>query len=546
MWETIDNQVVDERFQMLATTNFTSPQRTMGNWYTAYCPIVSPAGHLGMSDYFGRTMVAALPANVKVGVVAVAMGGSPIEMFDKDLYQQKMADNPSEWWVTLANNYYGGNPYGRLVEMGKKAQQSGVIKGILLHQGCSNNGDPSWPGKVKKIYNDLLADLGLNAADVPLLVGETERADMGGGCAAHNAVVAKVPEVIPTAHVVSSEGIPGNGQDAWHFSAAGYRTFGKRYAYEMLRAYGLATKKDAAYTLPSNLTNFYKLTKLNDIEPIKMRVGATKQITVRGTFADGHEEVLTADATFSSSDFSVSSKGVVTATAGKTGIVTVSYTDFIGNTLTTTVTVEANDMGPNHALVVNNGAAGTNLWDKQLHCELLTPMTKGKTYIVKASIKADNSGDCALWPIWKASPNRDQWQNSADVQYLSSYALNSEFKEFAWEFAASYTHDCLQFAFGQIGGKVYFDNVSCVEKGTTTEMISNGDFESDDISKWTVLGYTGQSLSIEEIATTGIDRPSSLAMPSSSTYYDLAGHRLNGKPSKKGLYIVGGKKIIVH
>ena len=262
-----------------------------------------------------------------------------------------------------------------------------------------------------------------------------------------------------------------------------------------------------------------------------MRVGATKQITVRGTFADGHEEVLTADATFSSSDFSVSSKGVVTATAGKTGIVTVSYTDFIGNTLTTTVTVEANDMGPNHALVVNNGDAGTNLWDKQLHCELLTPMTKGKTYIVKASIKADNSGDCALWPIWKASPNRDQWQNSADVQYLSSYALNSEFKEFA---------------FGQIGGKEYFDNVSCVEKGTTTEMISNGDFESDDISKWTVLGYTGQSVAIEEIATTGIDRPSSLAMPSSSTYYDLAGHRLNGKPSKKGLYIVGGKKIIVH
>ena len=94
-WETVDNQFVDSRFQMLATTNFSSPQRTMGNWYTAYCPIVSPAGKLGPTDYFGRTMVAALPADVKVGVVAVAMGGSPIQMFDKDLYQQTINNNAS-------------------------------------------------------------------------------------------------------------------------------------------------------------------------------------------------------------------------------------------------------------------------------------------------------------------------------------------------------------------------------------------------------------------------------------------------------------------
>ena len=119
-WESIDNQV-DSRFKMLATCNFSSPSRTKGNWYTANCPIVSPAGKLGPTDYFGRTMVAALPTNVKVGVVAVAMGGSPIEMFDKDKYKQKLADNPSEWWATLSKQYYGGNPYGRLIEMAKKA-----------------------------------------------------------------------------------------------------------------------------------------------------------------------------------------------------------------------------------------------------------------------------------------------------------------------------------------------------------------------------------------------------------------------------------------
>ena len=232
-WEAQDEGNVDERFQMLATCDFDNPERTLGHWYKAECPIVSPVGKLGPSDYFGRTMVQELP-DKKIGVIAVAMGGSPIEMFDKDLYEQKLKENPGEWWAQLATRYYGGNPYGRLIEMGRKAQQAGVIKGILLHQGESNNGDSKWPGMVKKIYRDMLRDLGLKASEVPIFVGETEYAEMGGGCSWHNTVVAKIPEVIPTGHVVSAEGIPGNGTDPWHFSAAGYRTLGQRYAEAVL------------------------------------------------------------------------------------------------------------------------------------------------------------------------------------------------------------------------------------------------------------------------------------------------------------------------
>ncbi len=232
-WEAQDVGNVDPRFQMLATCNFDNPKRTLGNWYVAECPIVSPVGKLGPSDYFGRTMVEELP-DKKIGVIAVAMGGSPIEMIDKDLYQEKLNSNPGEWWAQLANMYYGGNPYGRIIEMAKQAQEVGVIKGILLHQGCSNNGDPQWPGMVKKIYKDMLTDLGLKASDVHIFVGETEYAEMGGGCSYHNTVVAKIPEVIPTGHVVSAEGIPGNGVDPWHFSAEGYRMLGKRYAEKVL------------------------------------------------------------------------------------------------------------------------------------------------------------------------------------------------------------------------------------------------------------------------------------------------------------------------
>ena len=242
-WEAQDIGNVDPRFKMLATCNFDNPKRTLGNWYTATCPIVSPQGKLGPTDYFGRTMVANLPSDYKIGVIAVAMGGSPIEMFDKDKYQQKLNENPNEWWAKLATWYYGGNPYGRIIQMANQAKQVGVIKGILLHQGCSNCGDPNWPDMVKKIYNDMLNDLGLNAEDVPLYVGEVEHkgdAPQSGGCEGHNVQVARIPSVIPTGHVVSAKYLPGNGVDPWHFSALGYRQLGKRYAQIALSAaYGI-------------------------------------------------------------------------------------------------------------------------------------------------------------------------------------------------------------------------------------------------------------------------------------------------------------------
>ena len=40
--EATDRQDVDDRFRMLATCNFTSPKRNLGEWYKATPPIVSP------------------------------------------------------------------------------------------------------------------------------------------------------------------------------------------------------------------------------------------------------------------------------------------------------------------------------------------------------------------------------------------------------------------------------------------------------------------------------------------------------------------------
>ena len=279
--EAVDKDNIDPRFQMLACVDFSNPTRTKGQWYTAVPPIVRPWAGLGMADYFGRTMVAALPADVKVGVVDVAIGGVAIEGFLTEEVEGYLKEQPD--WMKNTFALYDNNPYKRLVDMAKIAQESGVIKGILLHQGESNNGQQEWLQKVKTIYERLLSDLNLKAEDVPLFAGETVNADQGGVCSYHNTVIAKLPEVIPTAHVVSSVGCPCvETADNYriHFTAAGYRTMGKRYAYEALRTMGLETKVQADYAWDATFKKVYQLESLEPIDDLQLRVGGSKLLTV--------------------------------------------------------------------------------------------------------------------------------------------------------------------------------------------------------------------------------------------------------------------------
>ncbi|HEY4246229.1 MAG TPA: sialate O-acetylesterase [Lacunisphaera sp.] len=226
-----DKMSVDPRFQVLAAVDFPELKREKGHWYTAVPPLCRPSTGLCPADYFGRTLVAKLPANIKVGVVNVAVGGCKIELFEKTGAPAYIATAPS--WMKPMIAAYDGSPYQRLVEMGRLAQKSGVIKGILLHQGESNTNDPTWPAKVKAIYENLLKDLNLKAADVPLLAGEVVGADQKGKCASMNKIIEDLPKTIPAAHVVSSDGCPCR-QDHLHFTPAGYRELGRRYANAML------------------------------------------------------------------------------------------------------------------------------------------------------------------------------------------------------------------------------------------------------------------------------------------------------------------------
>ncbi len=230
-----DSVAVDSRFQVLEAVDCPNLGRVKGQWYTALPPLCRCKTGLSPADYFGRTMVQNLPGNIKVGVVNVAIGGCKIELFDKDNYASYVSTAPG--WMLGMIKEYNGNPYLRLVEMAKLAQQKGVIKGILLHQGESNTGDTLWPMKVKQVYDNLLKDLGLAAGSVPLLAGEMVAADQNGACASMNKIIATLPQHISKAHVIPSAGCEGI-KDRLHFSAAGYRELGRRYAAKMLALQG--------------------------------------------------------------------------------------------------------------------------------------------------------------------------------------------------------------------------------------------------------------------------------------------------------------------
>ena len=220
-----------ERFKMMAAIDMPKAGRKKGEWYTAVPPLCRDGTGLSPCDYFGRELVNNLPEEITVGIINVAVAGCSIDLFDEDKAASYIKSQG--FFIESMTKVYDNNPYKTLVEAGKKAQESGVIKGILLHQGESDMGEESWPNDVKKVYERLLEDLGLDGSEVPLLVGEVVDSSVGGVCGAHNSIIAKVPDVIPNSHVVKANMLEA-ASDKIHFSTKSYREMGKRYAQTML------------------------------------------------------------------------------------------------------------------------------------------------------------------------------------------------------------------------------------------------------------------------------------------------------------------------
>ena len=227
-----DKEGISDRFQMMAAVEFQwSPEKRIpGQWYKAIPPLCREWSRISPCDYFGRTLIEKLPNNIKVGVINVSVGGCSIALFDEDKAESYLAT--TEQWLKDIAAAYNNNPFRVLVDTAKKAQKDGVIKGILLHQGESDNGDQNWPNNVKLVYDRLLKELNLKEEEVPLLVWELVSNKEGGLCYQHNKIIGNIKQVIKNSYVISSEGCPSQN-DGYHFNTEGYRILGKRYGEVM-------------------------------------------------------------------------------------------------------------------------------------------------------------------------------------------------------------------------------------------------------------------------------------------------------------------------
>ena len=238
-----DKGDVDPRFQMLAAADMPKWNRTKGNWYAANPPLNRQENNLGPVDFFGRMMVANLPKDHRVGVINVSVAGAKIELWGTTTYADYISKEAPDWMKGMVKQY-DNNPFQRLVDMAKIAQKDGVIKGILLHQGESNSNDKEWPSKVKAIYDGLIKELNLNPKEVPLLAGELKSQEEKGVCYRFNTdILPNLPKLLPNTFIISSAGCKGI-PDPFHFSTAGMRELGHRYAVQMLKLQGITPKSN--------------------------------------------------------------------------------------------------------------------------------------------------------------------------------------------------------------------------------------------------------------------------------------------------------------
>ncbi|MBQ0021509.1 MAG: hypothetical protein KBT39_13455 [Bacteroidales bacterium] len=498
-----------KRFLMMAPVNMTSYSRYKGKWYVARPPLCRDNTGLTPADYFGRTLVKNLPDSIKVGVINVALGGCAIEMFNEDgiaEYLKKQVD----WLQSYAKNY-SNNPFRYLVDRAKEAQKKGVIKGILLHQGCSNNTQPDWPDKVNVIYQRLLDELGLSSEECPLLVGELMQQDQGGVCWGHNSVIAKVPSVIPNSYVISSKGCTGTF-DGLHFTAEGYQKLGENYANTMLQLL-------ARY---SNNNEFSIKQLKAKSTSIGLTPNSSKSVFIMLTDAEDKEHDVTGACHYESSNPAVAHMNGVAVVAGsEEGDATITAT-FVNNN------------GEEAKVEFNVSVRMFSLDEGAFNPSLINTGTM--------TIRTNGVGD---FKSSKGGMGGWNYSNGIDLSAYDSLVIDLSMASLAKPELRIFDTNTLK-------STSYFATLIGNHVAVDLHHMTDAEGRTIDPSHIYYVGIaptsTGSSSSIIKISniylvkgTTAI-KPTWLEQPSHSSWYDLTGRKVS-MPTH-GIYIKDGKKVI--
>lgn len=227
--DTVGNFVMMSGIDCSSRKGGTSIRLAKGQWALAVPPMFHCREGLSVADYFGKTMAREMPG-VTIGIIPVAVGGASIKLFDKDQWRNYVNSSES-WLVNWAKDYDSqGNDYAAIIGLAKKAQEMGVIKGFIFHQGETDGGMGNWEAIVKKTYDDMRKDLGISE-ELPFVAGEMV---YDGACHGMSSRVNGLSGYFSKFGVAKSQGT-GMQSDRLHFDHDGYVEMGKRYAAEMLK-----------------------------------------------------------------------------------------------------------------------------------------------------------------------------------------------------------------------------------------------------------------------------------------------------------------------
>lgn len=169
---------------------------------------------------FGRAM-ANYKKHVRIGLIPCAAGGSPI----------------SSWTEGGYHDQTKSHPYDDAIRRARVAMQSGVMKGIIWHQGESDSKPEAaklHEAKLKELIARFRQDLGDD--ELPVVVGKLGDFYVARNPDAEliNAVLEKTPFTVANTACVDASGLKHKG-DVVHFDTKSYRELGRRYADLMIK-----------------------------------------------------------------------------------------------------------------------------------------------------------------------------------------------------------------------------------------------------------------------------------------------------------------------
>ena len=194
-----------------------------GEWKPAVAPLHfdKKVAGVGIGREFAKQIVKA-EKDIVIGLIPCAAGGSPISSWEQGGYHSQTKSHP----------------YDNTIRRAKAAMNSGVLKGILWHQGESDS-KPKLADVYQKKLHELIARLRkeLKAESVPFIAGQMgqfkerpwsedkKRVDQ-----AHR----DLPQRVKLTAFVKSDGLSHKG-DQVHFNSKSYRELGRRYAAAYLK-----------------------------------------------------------------------------------------------------------------------------------------------------------------------------------------------------------------------------------------------------------------------------------------------------------------------